>query len=83
MPHLFQLSGQVNRFIVMSVQDATLDASQLQCKEVYGSTFINSTATLYATEIANVQKNLNFTAQPNQKESEIRIEGNPKYQMVR
>ena len=83
MPQLFQLSGQVNRFIVMSVQNATLDASQLQCKEVYGSTFINSTATLYATEIANVQKKPNFLTQPNLPESEIKIEGNPRYQMVR
>jgi hypothetical protein len=83
MPHLFQLSGQVNRFIVMSVQDVTLDASQLQSKEVYGRMFINSTATLYATEIANVQKKPNFLTQPNLPESNIRIEGNPKYQLVR
>lgn len=83
MPHLLHLSGQANRFIVFRAQDVVLDASQLQCKEVYGSTFINSTATLYATEIANVQKKPNFLMQPNLPESNIRIEGNPKYQLVR
>lgn len=83
MPHLLHLSGQVNRFMVMSVQDVTLDASQLQSKEVYGRIFINSTATLYATEIANVQKPPNYIAPPNQKESEIKIAGNPRYQLVR